>query len=261
MKHLLMNQATDSNGGTGAAQTTTTATTTEASGGTDAIDQMYTTTEATATKEQSTQQAVPTKEGEAAAVSGYTEPPAGSGTGYVEPKPAEAKPAEAKPAEAKPAEGEVKFDESGLTPEAVKEVKDFATANKLTKEATEQYAKVIKQQATLINDYKANEQKQIEAAREKQRSDWYNGLKADKDFGGDLFQTNLKRVDTILEKFMPETKNMLTSRKAMLPPEVMKDLHKLHQVLLGSEGTMVNPNSAVNALLSDDEKFIKDYYA
>lgn len=256
MKHLLMNQATEVNGGSSAAQTTTTATTTEASGGTDAIEQMYTTTEATATKEQSTQQAVPTKEGEAAAVSGYVEPPTGNGTGYVEPKPAETK-----PAAATTTEGEVKFDESGLTPEAVKEVKDFATANKLTKEATEQYAKVIKQQATLIEDYKANEQKQIEAAREKQRSDWYNGLKSDKDFGGDLFQTNLKRVDTILEKFMPETKNMLTSRKAMLPPEVMKDLHKLHQVLLGSEGTMVNPNSAVNALLSDDEKFIKDYYA
>lgn len=256
MKHLLMNQATEANGGSSAAQTTTTATTTEASGGTDAIDQMYSTTEAAATKEQSTQQAVPTKEGEAAAVSGYVEPPAGNGTGYVEPKPAEAK-----PAEAKPAEGEVKFDESGLTPEAVKEVKDFATANKLTKEATEQYAKVIKQQATLINDYKANEQKLVEAAREKQKADWYNGLKADKDFGGDLFQTNLKRVDTILEKFMPETKNMLTSRKAMLPPEVMKDLHRMHQVLLGSETTIVNGNSAVNALLSDDEKFIKDYYA
>lgn len=260
MKHLLMDQATEANGGSSAAQTTTTAATTQATGsaddGTKAIDQMYSTTEAAATKEQSTQQAVPTKEGEAAAVSGYTEPPAGSGTGYVEPKPAEAK-----PAEAKPAEGEVKFDESGLTPEAVKEVKDFATANKLTKEATEQYAKVIKQQATLINDYKANEQKLVEAAREKQKADWYNGLKADKDFGGDLFQTNLKRVDTILEKFMPETKNMLTSRKAMLPPEVMKDLHRMHQVLLGSETTIVNGNSAVNALLSDDEKFIKDYYA
>ena len=257
MKHLLMNQATDNNGGSGAAQTTTTATTTEASGGTDAIDQMYSTTEAAATKEQSTQQAVPPKEGEAAAVSGYTEPPAGNGTGYVEPKPAEAKPA----AQATATEGEVKFDEAGLTPEAIKAVKDFATANKLSKEATDQYAKVIKDQSTLINDYKANEQKLVEAAREKQKADWYNGLKADKDFGGDLFQTNLKRVDTILEKFMPETKNMLTSRKAMLPPEVMKDLHKLHQVLLGSEGTMVNPNSAVNALLSDDEKFIKDYYA
>lgn len=255
MKHLLMNQATDSNGGTGAAQTTTTATTTEASGGTDAIDQMYTTTEATATKEQSTQQAVPTKEGEAAAVAGYTEPPAGSGTGYVEPKPAETK-----PAEAKPAEGEVKFDESGLTPEAIKEVKDFATANKLSKEAAEQYAKVIKQQATLIEDYKANEQKQIAAAREAQKADWYNKLKTDKDFGGDLFQTNLKRVDTILEKFMPETKNMLTSRKAMLPPEVMKDLHRMHQVLLGSETSIVNGNSNADAALSEDEKFLKDYY-
>lgn len=253
MKHLLMNQATGTESGSGTAQTTTTATTTEASGsdnGEAAISQMYTTTETTATKEQQTQQAVPPKAGEAAAVSGYVEPSAGNGTGYVEPK----------PAAATTTEGEVKFDEAGLTPEAIKSVKDFATANKLSKEATDQYAKVIKDQSTLINDYKANEQKLVEAAREKQKADWYNGLKSDKDFGGDLFQTNLKRVDTILEKFMPETKNMLTSRKAMLPPEVMKDLHKLHQVLLGSEGTMVNGNSAVSALLSDDEKFINDYY-
>ncbi len=260
MKHLLMNQATDSNGGTGAAQTTTTAATTQATGsaddGTKAIEQMYTTTETTATKEQQAQQTVQTEAGKADAVSGYVEPPAGNGTGYVEPKPAETK-----PAAATTTEGEVKFDESGLTPEAVKEVKDFATANKLTKEATEQYAKVIKQQSTLIEDYKANEQKQIAQARETQKADWYNKLKTDKDFGGDLFQTNLKRVDTILEKFMPETKNMLTSRKAMLPPEVMRDLHKMHQVLLGSETTIVNGNSAVDALLSDDEKFIKDYYA
>lgn len=260
MKHLLMNQATEANGGSSAAQTTTTATTTQAAGsaddGTKAIEQMYTTTETTATKEQQAQQTVQTEAGKADAVAGYTEPPAGNGTGYVEPKPAETK-----PAAATPSEGEVKFDETGLTPEAIKEVKDFATANKLSKEAADQYAKVIKQQATLIEDYKANEQKQIEAAREKQRSDWYNGLKADKDFGGDLFQTNLKRVDTILEKFMPETKNMLTSRKAMLPPEVMKDLHKLHQVLLGSETTIVNANSNANAALSDDEKFLKDYYA
>lgn len=260
MKHLLMNQATEANGGSSAAQTTTTAATTQATGsaddGTKAIEQMYTTTETTKAKEQQAQQTVQTEAGKADAVAGYTEPPAGNGTGYVEPKAGEAK-----PAAATTTEGEVKFDETGLTPEAVKEVKDFATANKLSKEAAEQYAKVIKQQATLIEDYKANEQKQIAEAREKQRSDWYNSLKSDKDFGGDLFQTNLKRVDTILEKFMPETKNMLTSRKAMLPPEVMKDLHKMHQVLLGSETTIVNANSNANAALSDDEKFIKDYYA
>lgn len=259
MKHLLMNQATGTESGTGAAQTTTAATTTETSGGDGgeaAINQMYTTTETTASKEQSTQQTVQTEAGKAAAVSGYVEPPAGNGTGYVEPKAGETK-----PAAATTTEGEVKFDESGLTPEAVKAVKDFATANKLSKEATDQYAKVIKDQSTLIENYKANEQKLVSEAREKQKADWYNGLKADKDFGGDLFQTNLKRVDTILEKFMPNTKNMLTDRKAMLPPEVMKDLHKLHQVLLGSEGNLVNGNSAVDAALSDDEKFIKDYYA
>jgi hypothetical protein len=261
-----MNQATENNsggGGTTTQKSETPATSqAQGTGEIDALKAMYPGTaapEAAKAKEQQTQEAAPNQEAPKPGASGYKEPAPGTGTGYVDPATATANKAAdpAAPAQAAPAD-EIKFDETGLAPEAVQLVKDFAKANGLSKEATESFAKFTKEQAKVIETYEAEQKVKVEAARAQQKQDWYNGLKSDKDFGGEQFHTNLKRVDTIVEKFFPNTINMLTKSGGILPPDIMKDLHSLHKILLGSE-QMVNgghePSSG-----TDDQSFLKNFY-
>lgn len=262
-KHKLLMDQTQGQESSGSAaqstQATTTTNSTEAQGqSTGTIEQMYGETQTTQqTQATQTQQATKTEAGKEGTASGYEAPPAGTGSGYTDPTKDQQQQQTTETTQSK-----AEFDETGLSPEAIKEIKDFAAANKLSKEATEQYAKVIKGQAGLIENFKKEQEKIVNDARLKQRNEWYNQLKSDKDFGGDQFEANIKRVDTILEKFMPNTKNMLTSRKAMLPPDVMKDLHGLFKVLLGSDDKFVNGNTTADADagLNEDEKFLKNYY-
>ena len=147
---------------------------------------------------------------------------------------------------------------------ADKSIKTFAEAHKLSKEAVDALTKIAKDgesnDKTLIDTYKAEQAKVVDAAREKQKGEWYNQLKTDKDFGGEQFQTNLKRVDTILNKFLPNTKNLLTETKGVLSPNTMKDLLGLHKVLLGSSETMVQQSGAGNNETDNDSKFLTEYY-
>lgn len=261
MNQIKMNLVTDTSGGQGAApQVPPTTTTPQAQGigETSALTAMYPTqvTQAApeAGKEQPTQKAVPTEEVKSG-TAGYAEPTAGTGAGYAEPKAAEVVPPVVPPTATT---DEIKFDETGMSPELVTTIKDFAKANNLSKEAVEAFAKYNKAQVDMVKTYEANQAKAIEAARTKQRSDWYNELKSDKDFGGEHFNTNLKRIDTMIEKFFPSTKNMLTDRNGMLPPSLMKDLHGLHKVLLGAD-PVVNPGGN-GAGPSDDQSFLKSFY-
>lgn len=209
------------------------------------------------TKVEPPPQGVPTKTSEVDPASGYTAPPAGDGTGYKPPE------GEQRPTEKEapiPGENEKLFDESGMTKEQIEAVKNFAAANKLTKEAVNEYVTLSKAAKGNFETFKAEQMKAAQAAQAKQRSEWYNSLKTDKDFGGEHFETNLKRVDTVLEKFFPNTKNMLTKAKGMLPPDVMKDMHSIHKLLLGQQGSLVNPTAPSDAGLSEDERFLANQY-
>lgn len=252
-----MNEVTpEAQGGPGAAPTTPNPTPTQPQGNGDdpakVIAEMYKTTEPV--KVEPPPQGVPTKTTEANPASGYTAPPAGDGAGYKLP---EQRPTEK---DAPIPQTESTFDEGGMTKEQIDAVKNFAATNKLTKEALTEYVTLSKVAKNNFEIYKAEQVKAFQEAQTKQRGEWYNSLKTDKDFGGELFETNLKRVDTVLEKFFPNMKNMLTKAAGVLPPEVMKDLHSLHKVLLGQEGTLVNPAANPDAGLNEDEKFLKSYY-
>lgn len=224
--------------------------------GTKAINDLYG-TKPVPTKVESSQEGVPTKTTQGDPATGYVAPPAGDGTGYKPPE-GEQRPTE-KDAPV-PTENEKLFDEAGMTKEQIDAVKNFAAANKLTKEALNEYVTLSKAAKNNVEVFKAEQMKAAQAAQAKQRSEWYNSLKTDKDFGGEHFETNLKRVDTVLEKFFPNTKNMLTKAKGMLPPDVMKDMQSIHKLLLGQEGSLVNPGAQTDAGLNDDEKFLKNYY-
>lgn len=259
-----MNQvdANSTQGGAGAPTTTTppnpAATQAQGSGddGTKDIQAMYG-AKPDPTKVEPPPQGVPTKTSEVDPATGYVAPPAGDGTGYKPPE------GEQRPTEKEapiPAENEKLFDESGMTKEQIEAVKNFAAANKLTKEALNEYVTLSKAAKNNVEMFEAQRLKVMEEAKVKMRSEWYNSLKTDKDFGGEHFETNLKRVDTVLEKFFPNTKNMLTKAKGMLPPDVMKDMHAIHKLLLGQEGSLVNPTAPSDAGMSEDEKFLKAMY-
>lgn len=223
--------------------------------GTKAINDLYG-TKPDPTKVEPPPQGVPTKTTETDPATGYVAPPAGEPTGYKPPEPG-TKPDEK---DAPVPQTESTFDESGMTKEQIDAVKNFAAANKLTKEALNEYVTLSKAAKNNFEGFKAEQMKAAQEAQAKQRSEWYNSLKTDKDFGGEHFETNLKRVDTVLEKFFPNTKNMLTKAKGMLPPDVMKDMQSIHKLLLGQEGSLVNPGAQTDAGLNEDEKFLKNYY-
>src|SRR5690606_22788749 len=100
----------------------------------------------------------------------------------------------------------------------------FALDNKMTKEQIQAYVKFTKEDVASFN------QKQAEALKV-QRESWVNELKTDASFGGENFTKNVDKVEKVLAKYMPETKKMLTERKGMLPPTLMKDLLKIANAL------------------------------
>ena len=153
-KHKLLMDQTQGQESSGSAaqstQATTTTNTTQAQGqSTGTIEQMYGETQTTQqTQATQTQQATKTEAGKEGTASGYEAPPAGTGSGYTDPTKDQQQQQTTETTQSK-----TEFDETGLSPEAIKEIKDFAAANKLSKEATEQYAKVIKGQAGLIENF------------------------------------------------------------------------------------------------------------
>lgn len=68
-----------------------------------------------------------------------------------------------------------------------------------------------------------------------QRKTWWDELKNDKTFGGEKFESNMKRAGRILEEHFPATKKELTARGTMLPPYVMRDFAALADQLYATE--------------------------
>ena len=103
-------------------------------------------------------------------------------------------------------------------------ITEFALNNKLTKEQVEAYVKLTKEESA------AFAQKQEEATKA-QRASWVNELKTDPEFGGENFARSVDKVEKILAKYMPDTKKVLTERKGMLPPTLMRDLRRVYDAL------------------------------
>lgn len=155
-------------------------------------------------------------------------------TGYDD-KPEETKPVEeSKPAEEKPP-GELTEEEKyakeiaevskNLSDNYDKEkINKFAIEHKLTKAQLEAYVKLTKE------DEAANIKRQEQLVKQ-QRNTWKTELKNDPEFGGENFIKNVDRVEKVLEKYLPDTKKVLTERGSMLPPYIMRDFLRLSKVL------------------------------
>jgi len=100
----------------------------------------------------------------------------------------------------------------------------FATDNKFTKEQLAAYAEYAKKEVADMETAKA-------AAIKETRKQWKKELKEDPEFGGEQFDLNVDRAEKVLEKYLGNTKKVLTERGSVVPPYIMRDLAKLYQIL------------------------------
>lgn len=194
--------------------------------------------------------------------SGYNEPPPPpNAAGYVDPAtlvPPATPPAPA----ADPAAFKVEV-----------ELKDFADADKqlltqhfekykLTKEAQQALVDIRKSELINQQQSQAQYQKQVEAETLRIKTEWFNELKNDKDFGGANFDANTKMVNKFINDFMPNTKKMLTEKGGMLPPNTMRDFHSVAKKLYETEGFVQGDGSGASETKPTDKwKFLGDMYS
>jgi len=103
-------------------------------------------------------------------------------------------------------------------------IANFAKENGMTDKQIEAYVKLeTENHASLVAE-------RATAVKE-QRKAWKGELQGDPEFGGENFDKNVDRVNKVLDKYMPDTKKVLTERGTMLPPYIMRDFLKLDKVL------------------------------
>lgn len=119
----------------------------------------------------------------------------------------------------------------GLSDDEALKLKTFAKTHGLTQGAAQ--ALIDDRVATVkkAGEDATSAQQQAERQIAETRAGWHKELKADPTFGGENFAHNIARVERVVEDFMPNLKKVLTERKTMLPPYVMRDLANVAQRL------------------------------
>ena len=159
-------------------------------------------------------------------------------TGYGdEPKVEEVEPPkeEEKKEDAEPDEMDKVIGSEGLAKEDVEEIKSLAAKAKMTPEQVKVLADFRRGEIKAANEYAEKAEREAKLENQRQRAAWHKELKEDKDFGGENFTKNISKAEKVLGEFMPQTKKVLTDRKGMLPPYVMRDLAKLAEHLYSTE--------------------------
>lgn len=198
--------------------------------------------------------------------SGYnTPPPPPNAAGYVDPNaapPAPATPPAAPAAAATPAgEFKVEVDLKDFNDVDKKLFTENFEKYKLPKEAQQALVDIRKNYIQQQTVEQANYQKELDAQILKTKTDWFNELKNDKDFGGANFDANTKMVNKFINDFMPNTKKMLTEKGGMLPPNTMRDFHSVAKKLYETEGFVQGDGSAASETKPTDQwKFLGDMY-
>lgn len=155
---------------------------------------------------------------------------------------------------------ELKLETGELLKEEVKEIRDFAKTNKLSKEQAQALVNAKISEVKNLNDgLKKRQQEAIEAVK-KQKQDWHKELLNDQTFGGKNFDESLNIVNRVVREFMPDTKKVLTDKGTMLPPYVMRDLLKLGQHLYKTDHMVDGEPTGISA--DDDKKELNplDFY-
>lgn len=161
--------------------------------------------------------------------------PKATATGYDE------EPAQVDPPPPPPPKEEEKIDlgfelkTDGLSPEEAQQLKQAFKADGFNEKQAQAMVALRVNQINAENAAKAERERVAVEAQKAQRSEWHRELKTDPTFGGEKFAFNVQQAGKVVEEFMPNTKKVLTERKTMLPPYVMRDLAKLSETLFASQ--------------------------
>lgn len=137
---------------------------------------------------------------------------------------------------------------------------EYFEKHKLPKEAQESLVNIRKAQiADQIRSQK-EQQLAIEKQAAKIKTDWYNELRSDKDFGGSNFDSNVKLVNKFITDHLPNTKKMLTEKGGMLPPSTMRDFYSVAKRLYETESFVQGDPGASETKQPEKWKFLSDLY-
>lgn len=175
-------------------------------------------------------------------------------TGYgEEPPKVEEPPAPDKKDEPKPEPDEFDKALEGLPAPEVSKIKEFAKKHNVSIEVAKAFGDLRKSE---IAEAKAHYEKQLKDAEQEQlrtRASWHKELKEDPNFGGEKFKENILAAEKVLGEFMPNTKKLLTERKGMLPPYVMRDLANMAKHLYATDRLIQgDPNAPKEKEQEDD---------
>lgn len=170
-------------------------------------------------------------------------PPEPNTTGYGDPNttpppatpPPETSAATPPPPATPPEVHKVEANLEGLADITKKELSDFIQKYKIPKEAQQAFIDQRKSEIVQASRTKTEQETAVKNETARLRSTWFNELKADKEFGGNNFDANVKAVNKLLTDFFPSVKNMLTEKQGMLPPSVMKEYHNVAKKLYETE--------------------------
>lgn len=124
----------------------------------------------------------------------------------------------------------------GLPADEVAKLKDFLKKNGATKEIAQALMDLRKSELKAADETRVKAEEAAKKEQAETRKRWMKELKDDPVFGGEKYGFNVKRAERVIEEFMPGTKKVLTERKSMLPPYVMRDLARLADHLWATEG-------------------------
>lgn len=130
-------------------------------------------------------------------------------------------------------------DLKGLAPESVKDITDFATAHKLSKEQTQ----AMIDQRKADNDAIAQEAEALKSQQAGIYTKWDEELKSDKEFGGQNYDQNIHINEKFIGDHMPGLGKLLTDSGKKLPPMIMKEINNVARKLY-SENELVLGNAA-----------------
>ena len=152
-------------------------------------------------------------------------------------------------------------EEKELPKEDSQKIVELAKAHKLPKEATEALLAQKKLEYQGFLAAQKESQEVYKKAIADQKASWFKELKEDPEFGGEKLNKSLNRAEKVLQDFFPATKKVLTERKSMLPPYVMRDLAKAYEHLYRPESfTQGDKPSADKNTEQKEENNPLDFY-
>lgn len=146
-----------------------------------------------------------------------------------------------------------------LDPKEALKIKEFAKTHSLTKEAAQAFANMRFSESQAVKQAELDNQKRFDKEIAETKANWHKELKTHPTFGGEKFDHNVLQVEKLLTDHLPETKKVLTERKSMLPPYVMRDLAKFAEHLYSTE-KMVQGDPQITDKPIDEEYNHLDFY-